>query len=88
VTFPDSEAYYGELLYDNVLVGDYEQLNPDPGTGNSASGDPLVHIRGDPGRRPRRRERRDEFPPYVLRPTSTAGSRCRRRLPPATFKQA
>jgi len=48
VTFPDSEAYYGELLYDNVLIGDYEQFNPDPVIGNFASGSPLVHIRAIP----------------------------------------
>jgi len=48
VTFPDSAAYYDELLYDNVLIGDYEQINPHPATGNYASGSPLVHIRAVP----------------------------------------
>jgi hypothetical protein len=34
---PDSEAYSGELLSYNVLIGDYEQINPDPVTGNPAT---------------------------------------------------
>jgi len=45
VTFPNSAAYYDELLYDNVLIGDYEHVDPSYTTGNYASGSPLVHIR-------------------------------------------
>lgn len=46
--FPTSTAYYDDLLYDNVLTGDYEIINPDPVTGNYAGGNPLVHIRAIP----------------------------------------
>jgi len=49
VTMPTAPAYYDELLYDNVLTGDYEWVNPNPLTGNLASGSPLVHIRAIPG---------------------------------------
>ena len=48
VTFPSSAAYYDELLYDNVLIGDYEHVDPNPTFGNYASGSPLVHIRAIP----------------------------------------
>ena len=44
-TFPTSAGYYNELLYDNVLTGDYQVVSPNPVTGNYASGNPLVHIR-------------------------------------------
>jgi len=36
------------LLYDNVLIGDYQDINPDPATGNYAGGNPMVHIRAVP----------------------------------------
>lgn len=46
---PNDPAYYAtELLFDNVLTGDYEQVSPNPSTGNFASGSPLVHIRAMP----------------------------------------
>jgi hypothetical protein len=46
---PDTAAYWREvLLYDNVLTGDYERINPNPTTGNYAGGNPLVHIRAIP----------------------------------------
>jgi hypothetical protein len=45
---PNDFAYYNELLYDNVLAGDWQILNPNPLTGNYAGGDPLVHIRAFP----------------------------------------
>jgi hypothetical protein len=48
-TLPTEEAYWGQLLYDNVLMGDYEQINSDSATGNYAGGNPLVHIRAIPG---------------------------------------
>jgi hypothetical protein len=48
LTFPDSEAYYDDLLYDNVLTGDYQTINPNSATGNYAAGNPLVHIRAIP----------------------------------------
>jgi len=37
-----------ELLFDNVLTGDYQDINPNPATGNYAGGNPLVHIRAIP----------------------------------------
>jgi hypothetical protein len=46
---PTSAAYYtSEILFDNVLIGDYQQINPNPATGNYAGGNPLVHIRAIP----------------------------------------
>ena len=48
-TLPTDPTYYtGEILFDNVLIGDYQQLNPNPTTGNYAGGNPLVHIRAIP----------------------------------------
>ncbi len=45
---PNEAAYYDDLLYDNVLTGDWQIINPDPVKGNYASADPLVHIRAIP----------------------------------------
>lgn len=46
---PTSAAYYtSEILFDNTLIGDYQQINPNPATGNYAGGNPLVHIRAVP----------------------------------------
>ncbi|HEV7426810.1 MAG TPA: hypothetical protein VGQ46_10615 [Thermoanaerobaculia bacterium] len=50
---PSDPAYFTEdLLYDNVLIGDYQQLGPHPsgtiGTGFDAAGNPMVHIRALP----------------------------------------
>lgn len=47
-TMPNDPAYYNELLYDNVLTGDYEWIAPNPNTGSYAGGNPLVHIRALP----------------------------------------
>jgi hypothetical protein len=47
-TMPNDPAYYNELLYDNVLTGDYQWISPNPTTGNYAGGSPLVHIRAIP----------------------------------------
>src|SRR5207244_907724 len=45
-TSPSSPDYFlREILFDNVLTGDYQHLNPNPATGNYAGGNPLVHIR-------------------------------------------
>jgi len=55
--FPSDPTYYnvgtGEILFDNVLIGDYEQLGPAAaGTGAASSfdgaGNPMVHIRAVP----------------------------------------
>jgi len=48
VTLPTDAGYFNELLYDNVLTGDYETINPNAATGNYAGGSPLVHIRAIP----------------------------------------
>jgi hypothetical protein len=46
ITSPADAAYYtDELLFDNVLVGDYQQVNVKE---NDAQGGPLVHIRAIP----------------------------------------
>jgi hypothetical protein len=37
-----------ELLFDNVLTGDWIDVNPNQATGNYAGGNPLVHIRAIP----------------------------------------
>jgi len=45
---PNTPGYYDDLLYDNVLTGDYQSINPSQTTGNYAGGNPLVHIRAIP----------------------------------------
>lgn len=45
---PSEPAYFDQLLYDNVLTGDYQYVLPNPVFGNFASGEPLVHIRAIP----------------------------------------
>jgi len=45
---PTDPAYMSDLLYDNVLTGDYLWVDPGPITGNLAGGVPLVHIRAVP----------------------------------------
>jgi hypothetical protein len=53
-TMPSDPLYYtNDLLFDNVLIGDYQQLGPQPaGTSAPASfdaaGNPMVHIRAVP----------------------------------------
>jgi hypothetical protein len=48
-TLPTEPTYYsGDILFDNVLIGDYQDINPNPTTGNYAGGNPLVHIRAIP----------------------------------------
>src|SRR5207248_9039027 len=37
-----------EILFDNVLTGDSQHINPNPAIGNYAGGSPLVHIRAIP----------------------------------------
>lgn len=48
LSFPNTAAYYDDLLYDNVLTGDFQSLDPKAATGNYAAGNPLVHIRAFP----------------------------------------
>jgi len=46
---PNNPTYIGtELLFDNVLIGDYQQVNGDTTVGNFAQGNPMVHIRAIP----------------------------------------
>ena len=48
-TLPSSGTYYAsEILFDNVLIGDYQQVNGDPTVGNFAQGNPMVHIKAVP----------------------------------------
>jgi hypothetical protein len=48
-TSPIQPGYFtNEILFDNVLTGDYQNINPNPSTGNYAGGNPLVHIRAVP----------------------------------------
>ena len=48
-TLPDKAEYFlNELLYDNVLIGDWMMISPNRTTGNYAGGAPLVHIRAIP----------------------------------------
>jgi hypothetical protein len=48
-SLPNDPTYFlTEILFDNVLTGDYAFLNKDTTTGNFAGGNPLVHIRAIP----------------------------------------
>lgn len=40
--------YFNELLFDNVLTGDWQIVNPSAASGNFAAGSPLVHLRAIP----------------------------------------
>jgi len=44
----DPSYFTTQLLYDNVLIGDFQDINPNPATGNFAGGNPMVHIRAVP----------------------------------------
>jgi hypothetical protein len=47
-TLPTTASYYtSEILFDNVLIGDYIDYNPSAAF-NTAGGNPLVHIRAVP----------------------------------------
>jgi hypothetical protein len=47
-SLPGPGYFNSEVLFDNVLIGDYQDLNPNPATGNYAGGNPMVHIRAVP----------------------------------------
>lgn len=47
-SFPGPQYFASEVLFDNVLIGDYETVNADTITGNYAGGNPMVHIRAMP----------------------------------------
>jgi len=47
----DSNYFLNEILFDNVLIGDYQRINPVAGTSGltgDAGGNPMVHIRAIP----------------------------------------
>ena len=47
--FPNNPLYYdAHILFDNVLIGDYQQLNGGAAAGDFARGSPMVHIRAIP----------------------------------------
>jgi hypothetical protein len=49
VALPVDPGYFtGEILFDNVLIGDYQDVNQSTTAGNYAGGNPLVHIRAVP----------------------------------------
>lgn len=49
VALPTQESYYtADIAFDNVLIGDYQRINPTVTTGNWAAGNPMVHIRAIP----------------------------------------
>jgi hypothetical protein len=43
-----TDYFEDEILFDNVLIGDYQRINPDVATGNYVAGNPMVHIRAIP----------------------------------------
>lgn len=46
---PTNPQYFlAELLFDNVLIGDWMMISPDARIGNYAGGNPMVHIRAVP----------------------------------------
>src|SRR5207248_9868767 len=47
-SLPNQGQYFTFILFDNVLIGDYQDINPNPATGNYAGGNPLVPIRAIP----------------------------------------
>ena len=49
VALPVDPGYFnGEILFDNVLIGDYQDVNQSTTAGNYAGGNPMVHIRAVP----------------------------------------
>jgi len=47
-SLPNQAGYFSLINFDNVLIGDYQDINPNQATGNYAGGNPLVHIRAVP----------------------------------------
>jgi hypothetical protein len=49
LAFPTDPIYLRqEILFDNVLIGDYQRINPTATVGNYAGGSPMVHIKAIP----------------------------------------
>ena len=44
----DPTYFSSEILFDNVLIGDYQDVNQSTTAGNYAGGNPMVHIRAIP----------------------------------------
>jgi len=89
-TFPTDPLYYStQILFDNVLIGDYQQLTGDATIGTFAKGNPMVHIRAIPEGGPA-----GSVPPgttnlpytFYDRYTPAANRKMDRRVPlPSTF---
>jgi len=87
--FPTSVTYYDrDLLFDNVLIGDYQQIRGDTAFGNFAQGNPMVHIRAIPEGGPAGSNAATNLPYtfYDRYTTLAAHRRVDRRQPlPSTF---
>ena len=82
VLLPTDDGYFtSEILYDNVLTGDYQQVSPQK---NASQGGPMVHIRaipegGGPGALP------TNFTTTFYGNLQSGGTDDRRQPLPATF---
>ncbi|HJQ36165.1 MAG TPA: hypothetical protein VKB93_03405 [Thermoanaerobaculia bacterium] len=87
ISLPTSPTYFTtEILFDNVLIGDYQQINGDPTVGNLAQGNPLVHIKAIPEGGPAGVVATNLPYTFYDRYTPAATRRVDRRVPlPATF---
>jgi hypothetical protein len=47
-SLPTSSQFFKELLFDNVLIGDYQAIDPSGTASGWAGGSPLVHLRAVP----------------------------------------
>jgi len=92
-TLPTTATYYGtEILFDNVLIGDYQRINPRAGLvgiSGDAGGNPMVHIRAIPEGGAASSTAVVNFP-YTFydryTPTAAPGRKADRRQPlPGTF---
>ena len=85
INLPDNPTYITtELLFDNVLIGDYQQINGSTTVGNFAQGNPMVHIRAIPEGGPAGSNPGTNLP-YTFY-DRYAGGRFDRRVPlPSTF---
>jgi hypothetical protein len=83
-TMPTDARYFDdELLYDNVLLGDYQRLDPDAARSLGAGGNPMVHIRAVPEGGRAGELRRSNLPyTFYDRFTAASGSRKRDRRQP------
>lgn len=84
---PAEAAYYDEILFDNVLTGDYQHLSPDPDSGNYAGGAAMVHLRAVPEGGPAGAEIETALPYtfYDLYTPANARRKDRRQPLPSTF---